>query len=126
MQAALVALELSAEVGGDPLLKGLRVGMASGPIMARDGDLYGPVVNVASRLVTIGRAGAVNVNQSLRDTLVGDRRFGFRSLGQRNLRHIGEMRVYRLRPGPIDGHPSALEQDEPLGRDAGSAPPADE
>lgn len=126
VQAALVALELSAEVGGDPLLKGLRVGMASGPIMARDGDLYGPVVNVASRLVTIGRAGAVNVNQSLRDTLVGDRRFGFRSLGQRNLRHIGEMRVYRLRPGPIDGHPSALEQDEPLGRDAGSAPPADE
>lgn len=51
-QAALAALELSAEVGRDPMLKGLRVGLASGPILARDGDLYGPVVNVASRLVT--------------------------------------------------------------------------
>ncbi len=111
-QAALVALELSDEVARDPLLGGLRVGMASGPILARDGDLYGPVVNVASRLVTIGRAGAVNVNQGLRDTLVGDPRFSFRSLGNRNLRHIGEMRVYRLRGGPIARHPSALDQDE--------------
>lgn len=96
-QGALVALELSNEVARDPLLSGLRIGMASGPIMARDGDLYGPVVNVASRLASIGRAGAINVNQSMRDALAGDDRFELRSLGQRNLRHIGEQRVYRLR-----------------------------
>jgi adenylate cyclase len=105
--AALIALELSAEVERDPLLSGLRIGMASGPSLARDGDLYGPVVNIASRLATIGRAGAINVNQSLREVLRGDRRFAFRSLGHRTLRHVGELRVYRLRPGPALTHPSA-------------------
>jgi adenylate cyclase len=99
VQAALVALELSTAVERDDLLSGLRVGMACGPVLARDGDLYGPVVNVASRLVTIGRSGAVNVDQALRDALARDDRFALRSLGQRNLKHIGEARVYRLRPG---------------------------
>ncbi|MGB3735750.1 MAG: adenylate/guanylate cyclase domain-containing protein [Ilumatobacter sp.] len=107
---ALIALELTDTVEHDPLLGGLRIGMASGPIMARDGDLYGPVVNTASRLAAIGRAGAVNVNQSLRDELAGDRRFALRSLGQRNLRHIGEVRVYRLRPGPMSQHPAARSE----------------
>lgn len=106
-QGALIAIELAEAVGRDALFGGLRIGMASGPILARDGDLYGPVVNTASRLAAIGRAGAVNVNQSLRDELADDPRFAFRSLGQRNLRHIGEVRVYRLRPGPMSRHPSA-------------------
>ncbi len=109
VHAALIALELSDAVERDPLLVGLRVGMASGSILARDGDLYGPVVNVASRIAAIGRSGAINVNQSLRDALVGDRRFAFRSLGQRRLRHIGEQRVYRLRAGTLQLHPSAVE-----------------
>jgi adenylate cyclase len=99
-QAALVALELADTVAGDDLLPGVRVGMAAGPVLARDGDLYGPVVNTASRLVTIGRAGAVNVTQEVRDAVAGDVRFDLRSLGSRNLRHIGEVRVYRLRRGP--------------------------
>lgn len=101
VQAALVALELSAAVERDDLLSGLRIGMAHGPVLARDGDLYGPVVNIASRLVTIGRSGAVNVNQSLRDALARDPRFALRSLGERNLKHIGVARVYRLRPGAV-------------------------
>jgi adenylate cyclase len=102
-EAALIALDLTAEVTRDELLSGLRVGMARGPILARDGDLYGPVVNIASRLASIGRAGAINVNQSLRDALAGDRQFALRSLGQRNLSHIGAMRAYRLRAGgPVD------------------------
>ena len=109
-QGALIALELTEAVEHDPVLGGLRVGMASGPILARDGDLYGPVVNKASRLAAIGRAGAVNVDQSLRDELAGDQRFVLRSLGQRHLRHIGEVRVYRLRPGPMSRHPAVYSE----------------
>jgi adenylate cyclase len=108
VHAALIALELSDAVEHDPILGGLRVGLASGSPLARDGDLYGPVVNVASRIAAIGRSGAINVNQSLRDSLVGDPRFVFRSLGQRRLRHIGEQRVYRLRVGSLDLHPSTV------------------
>ena len=107
MEAGLVALELSDAVADDPVLSSVRIGMASGATIARDGDLYGPVVNVASRLVGIGRAGAINVNQSLRDALAGDPRFALRSLGQYRLRHIGDARVYRLGPGPWWTHPAA-------------------
>lgn len=97
--AGLIALELADGVAADDRLPGLRVGMASGEALARDGDLYGPVVNLANRLVEIGRAGAVNVSQEVRDAIVADDRFLLRSLGKRSLRHIGDVRVYRLRPG---------------------------
>lgn len=97
---AVIGIELAAAASTDPKLPGARVGMAYGPILARDGDLYGAVVNLASRLVGVGRAGAVNVSPELRDEISGDPRFALRSLGTRNLRHIGDVRVYRLRPGP--------------------------
>jgi adenylate cyclase len=98
VHGALIAIELSEAAADDDQLPGLRVGMASGPVLARDGDLYGPVVNLASRLGTIGRAGAVNVSQEVRNSIAGDPRFNLRSLGTRALRHIGDVRVYRLRP----------------------------
>lgn len=98
--ASLLALDLSDLLADDDLVTGVRVGMAIGPLLSRDGDLYGPVVNTASRLVEIGRTGAVNVTADIRHALAGDDRFALRSLGVRNLRHIGEVRVYRLRPGP--------------------------
>lgn len=98
--AGAIALEMSEAATHDELLPGLRIGMASGQVLARDGDLYGPVVNLASRLATFGRAGAVNVDVGVRDGIAGDRRFELRSLGERNLRHIGDVRVYRLRRGP--------------------------
>lgn len=107
--AALIALELSEAAARDDVLPGLRIGMANGPVVARDGDLYGPVVNTASRLVTIGRAGAINVSQGVRDALAGDRRFALRSLGDRHLRHIGEVRVYRLRSGADWTPPSQVD-----------------
>lgn len=100
VDGALLALDLSKLVAADDLLTGIRLGMASGPVLSRDGDLYGPIVNTASRLVEIGRTGAVNVTEEIRDALAGDERFALRSLGVRNLRHIGATRVYRLRPGP--------------------------
>ncbi|MEM7141344.1 MAG: adenylate/guanylate cyclase domain-containing protein [Actinomycetota bacterium] len=106
--AALIALDLMDAVAASPALEGVRVGMATGPVISRDGDLYGPTVNLASRLVGIGRGGAINVNEELRDALRGDRRFSVRTLGERSLRHIGDVPVYRLRPGtlPRDGAPA--------------------
>lgn len=98
-QAAQAALELSHAVARDDRLPGLRIGLAKGPVLSKDGDLYGPVVNLASRLGAFGRAGAVNGNQEFRDAIAGDPRFTLRSLGRRSLRHIGDVRIYRLRAG---------------------------
>ncbi len=96
---ATIALEMAEVVAAEETLGNLRIGLAYGPIVSRDGDLYGPVVNLASRLVGVGRAGAVNVSHELRDAIAGDDRFALRSLGDKPLKGIGETRVYRLRPG---------------------------
>src|SRR3712207_7575576 len=36
----------------------VRVGVAHGPVLAREGDLYGPTVNLASRIVSIAYPGS--------------------------------------------------------------------
>ena len=96
-QAAHIALELAKVFGDRDDLPGVRVGLASGPVLARDGDVYGPVVNLASRLVEASKTDSVVVSQATRDQLVGDPTFKLRSLGSRHLRHIGTVRLYRLR-----------------------------
>lgn len=45
------ALDIASALVADPELPSLRVGLAAGEIVTRDGDLYGPVVNLAARLV---------------------------------------------------------------------------
>lgn len=99
-QGARIALEMAEVVAAEESLGSLRIGLAYGPILSRDGDLYGPVVNLASRLVGVGRAGAVNVSHEMRDAIAGDDRFALRSLGDKPLKGIGDVRVYRLRAGP--------------------------
>lgn len=45
-----IAAELVAWAAGDERLRGLRVGLAAGPVVWQDGDVHGPVVNLAARL----------------------------------------------------------------------------
>jgi adenylate cyclase len=98
---ARLALELAARVEEDEQLPGLRIGLAYGQVLARDGDLYGPVVNLASRLVQLGAPGSIHVSRELRDEIRYDDEFRCRSAGLRRLKHIGSRRIYRLRPGPL-------------------------
>jgi adenylate cyclase len=45
------AVEIARTLVGDDTLPSLRIGLAAGEVVTRDGDLYGPVVNLAARLV---------------------------------------------------------------------------
>lgn len=54
-----VALALAAHEGAAALLPPLRVGLARGKVISRDGDYFGPVVNLASRLVDEAGPGEV-------------------------------------------------------------------
>src|SRR5262249_2570298 len=49
--AADIALALAAACEADDILPHVRVGMALGTALAFEGDLYGPIVNLAHRLV---------------------------------------------------------------------------
>ena len=42
----------------------VRTGLAAGMVVARDGDFYGPVVNLAARLVGVARPGEVLADEA--------------------------------------------------------------
>jgi adenylate cyclase len=76
----------------------LRVGIASGPALARAGDWYGRPVNLASRITAVARPSSVLATKDVRDALDGDERHRFSFAGARRLKGIREpVELYRIR-----------------------------
>ena len=96
------ALGLAEAYADDDLLSDVRVGLAYGDVLALEGDYYGPVVNLASRIVNIALPGAVVVSASVHEALGDDPRYVFHPLRVRSLKDIGRVRLWRTRRG----HPS--------------------
>ncbi len=93
--AARLALELVESFGGDQ--PDLRVGLTHGPVLSRLGDLFGPPVNLASRLVSYARPGSVLVDQNFVDRLGPVEDLRLRSIRPRDLKGIGTTALYVLR-----------------------------
>jgi adenylate cyclase len=78
----------------------LRVGLAFGPAVGRGGDFYGPPVNLASRITGVARPGSVLASGEAREALGEDFRYSY--AGERKLKGIGEVKLYRVRRGGDD------------------------
>ncbi|HKH23923.1 MAG TPA: adenylate/guanylate cyclase domain-containing protein, partial [Acidimicrobiales bacterium] len=63
--AAEIALALAEGTRRADELSDLRVGLAQGPLLERESDLYGPVVNLASRVTGIAFPGTIVVSESV-------------------------------------------------------------
>jgi len=94
--AARISLRL-VEHRGERFLPDARAGVAAGTVVSHDGDYFGPVVNLASRLVNIAYPRTVVAAPSIRDALGRDPEFTWRSLKPRRLKGIGEMPLWVLR-----------------------------
>jgi adenylate cyclase len=95
--AACIALGLLDAVSPEKGYPPLRIGVAAGPVMPREGDLFGPTVNLANRLVAVARPGTVVIDRSMRDVLAEDDRFAVTPIAHRHLKGVGRVRPYRLR-----------------------------
>ncbi len=73
--AADIALELVATFADHAVLPPVRAGIATGEVLARDGDYSGGVVNLAARAVRIAGPSCLLVDRTTRDALQGDARF---------------------------------------------------
>ena len=96
-RGAELALDLAARFREDEALSDVRVGLAAGPVLERDGDVYGRVVNLASRIVAVAYPGTVVVSRELHDALADDDGFVFRELRASYLKDIGRSRLWALR-----------------------------
>lgn len=70
LAAVGIALNLVDAYADDDLLSDVRVGIATGPVLQREGDFFGAVVNRASRIVNIADAGTILVSEEVRDGIV--------------------------------------------------------
>jgi adenylate cyclase len=94
---AALALELAERFRDDDDLSDVRVGLACGAVLERDGDVYGHVVNLANRIVSVAYPGTVVISDELAEALRGDEEFVLRSLRSHYLRDIGRVQLFTLR-----------------------------
>jgi adenylate cyclase len=99
--AALIAMELAETMAEDPVLPDVRVGVATGAVVTRMGDVFGRTVNLASRLTALARPGTVLVDRRTADLLAGSDRFELDQESTRAVRGMGLVRpgVLRRRTG---------------------------
>ena len=69
-RACTIAFALIGEVANHANLPTVRAGVAAGEVLVRHGDTFGPVVNLAARLVDHAEPGAIAAPVSERDRLV--------------------------------------------------------
>ena len=79
----------------------MRVALAVGPVLVKDGDFYGPVVNLASRLVGVAHPGTVLISDEFREALEaeGATDIDTRPLRTRTLKDLGRIQMWKLHPG---------------------------
>jgi adenylate cyclase len=97
VMAAEIALGLADASRDAAGLGDVRVGMAMGPVLEREGDAYGTTVNLASRATAIAYPGTVVVSPELRDALAEHPDFAFKNMRPRFLKHIGRVTLTVLR-----------------------------
>lgn len=108
--AAEIALRLSETYRDDDELSDVRVGLAAGPVLQREADLFGPVVNTASRIVGIAFPGTVVCAAPVQAALEGEVDFAWKSIGTRNLKDIGKEQLYVVRRAADDVPPQSSRQ----------------
>ncbi len=95
--AAAIAIDLVEAMAEDDLLPDVRVGMASGRVVSRLGDVFGTTVNRASRLTAVARPRTVLVDDGIAGSLASTSGFEMWALRRRTLRGIGPVRPWVLR-----------------------------
>jgi adenylate cyclase len=95
--AARIAFALVEVIGGDARLPDVRLGLASGPVVTRLGDVFGSPVNLASRLTALARRNRVLVDEETLRRLPHEA-YAARRLSARPVRGFGLLEPVAIRP----------------------------
>lgn len=86
---AIIALSLSEAMAADAVLPDVRVGIAHGPVLHSLGDVFGPTVNLASRLTALAQPGTVMTDPGTATRLAADPDLVLVPQGRRQVRGFG-------------------------------------
>lgn len=97
-------LRLVDATDGDSDFPRLRVGVATGMAVSREGDWFGSPVNLAARVTGAARPGSVLVSESAREAIGDDERFVWSFAGARHLKGFkSDIKLFRARGAGADG-----------------------
>ena len=82
----------------------LRVGVAYGPVLTRLGDVYSPVVNLASRLTSLARPSTMLVDRDLADRVRDLPEYKVRPLRRVSVRGYDHLQPWLVRRRPTGDH----------------------
>jgi class 3 adenylate cyclase len=92
--ACEIALALAEQLAAHPQLPPARGALATGEILTRDGDYFGPVVNLAARAVKLADPGGVLVSAEMRDATDD---YSFTPVGTQRLKGFDDpVELFRL------------------------------
>src|SRR4051794_26629518 len=109
VDAADIALDLPDEWAAEDRPE-LRVGAAFGSVLTRLGDVYSPVVNLASRLTSVARPSTVLVDRELARRLRGLSAYRVRPLKRVSVRGYDDLQPWLVRRRPPGEEDNALEE----------------
>jgi adenylate cyclase len=110
--AAHIALELTECHLRDETFPELRVGLAYGPVLARLGDVFGSVVNLASRLTSTARPGRVVADAALAAALEDDDDFRLRKMRRTSVKGYRRIEPWSLKR-PAESNPHLEPDNQP-------------
>lgn len=84
-----IAADIVEQIGGDPALPDVHVGLATGPVVMRLGDVFGSPVNMASRLTGVARRNRVICDPTTAGVMLDVDGYSQRPLTERGLRGFG-------------------------------------
>ena len=95
-EAVDIALRLVRVFAEDDSVPPARAGLACGPVLAHGGDYFGPVVNLAARIVDVARPSSVVVSPDVHATLSSRDHLHWRRLPPKRLKGIGRMALWAV------------------------------
>jgi adenylate cyclase len=95
-EAIDIALDIIGVIGRDERLPDVRLGLATGPVVLRMGDVYGPPVNLAARFTGVARRNRVIIDERTAGLLPAAD-FETRSLPARPIRGFGDLEPFTVR-----------------------------
>lgn len=92
-----IASDIVEHIGGNEDLPDVHVGLATGPVVMRLGDVFGPPVNLASRLTGVARRNRVICDAETAAALLEVPGFATRTLTERPIRGFGAVAPIAVR-----------------------------
>ena len=113
MEIQRAMAERSAAIPEDRRIE-FRIGINVGDIIIDESDIYGDGVNIAARVESLARPGAICLSENAYNQIKGKLALDVSDMGEQHLKNIAQpVRVYSVRPGGAPERPALVLPDKP-------------